>query len=51
MLVKDIMSTRVEAVRPATTIGECARKMEQLGVGALPVWHALKIRTAGKQRA
>jgi len=35
MLVKDIMSTRVEAVRPATTIGECARKMEQLGVGAL----------------
>jgi predicted transcriptional regulator len=38
MLVKDIMSTRVEAVRPATTIGECARKMEQLSVGALPVW-------------
>ena len=38
MLVKDIMSTKVEAVRPTTTVGECARKMEQLGVGALPVW-------------
>jgi CBS domain-containing protein len=38
MLVKDIMSTKVEAVRPTTTVGECARKMEQLGVGARPVW-------------
>ncbi len=38
MLVKDIMSTRAEAVSPTTTIRECALKMEQLGVGALPVW-------------
>jgi CBS domain-containing protein len=38
MLVKELMSTKVEAVAPTTTILECARKMEQLGVGALPVW-------------
>ena len=38
MLVKDVMSTKVEAITPTTTIRECARKMEQLGVGVLPVW-------------
>lgn len=38
MLIKEVMSTRVEAIAPTTTIRECARKMEQLGVGALPVW-------------
>ena len=38
MLVKEVMSTKVEAITPTTTICECARKMEQLGVGALPVW-------------
>lgn len=39
MLVKDVMSTKVEAVTPTTTVRECARKMDQLGVGVLPVWH------------
>jgi len=38
MLVKEVMSTKVEAITPTTTIRECARKMEQLGVGALQVW-------------
>ncbi len=38
MLVKEVMSTKVEAITPTTTIRECARKMEQLGVGVLPVW-------------
>ncbi len=38
MLVKDVMSTKVEAVTPTTTISDCARKMEQLGIGILPVW-------------
>ena len=38
MLVKEVMSSKVEAIAPTTTIRECARKMEQLGVGALPVW-------------
>ena len=38
MLVKEVMSSKVEAIAPTTTIRKCARKMEQLGVGALPVW-------------
>jgi CBS domain-containing protein len=37
MLVKDVMSTEVEAVTPTTTVRECAHKMDQLGVGVLPV--------------
>ncbi len=38
MLVKEVMSTKVEAIAPTTTIRECARKMDQLNVGVLPVW-------------
>jgi CBS domain-containing protein len=37
MLVKEAMSTHVEAVAPTTTVRECARKMNQLDIGALPV--------------
>jgi CBS domain-containing protein len=37
MLVKDVMSTKVEAVAPTTPVYECAHKMDQLGVGVLPV--------------
>jgi predicted transcriptional regulator len=38
MLVKELMSAKLEAVAPTTTVRECASKMEQLGVGMLPVW-------------
>jgi hypothetical protein len=31
MLVKDVMSTEVEAITPTTTVRECAHKMDQLG--------------------
>jgi CBS domain-containing protein len=37
MLVKDVMSTRIEAIAPTATVRECARKMDQVGVGLLPV--------------
>ncbi len=37
MLVKQVMSTKVETVAPTTTIRECARKMDELGVGAIPI--------------
>lgn len=38
MLVRDVMSTRLETVTPTTTVQDCAKKMNQLGVGELPVW-------------
>ncbi len=38
MLVKEAMSAKVESVDPDATARECARKMDQLGIGALPVW-------------
>lgn len=38
MLVKEVMSAKVESIGPEVTVRECARKMDQLGVGALPVW-------------
>jgi CBS domain-containing protein len=38
MLVKEVMSTYLETIAPTTTVKECARKMDQSGVGALPVW-------------
>ncbi len=38
MLVREVMSTRLETIAPATTVQECAKKMTQLGVGVLPVW-------------
>ncbi len=37
MLVKEVMSTRIETIAPTTTIRECALKMDQLGVGMIPV--------------
>ena len=38
MLIKDAMSNHVEGITPNATVRECARKMEQFGVGALPVF-------------
>jgi CBS domain-containing protein len=38
MLVKEVMSNKVEAIAPTVTVLECARKMDRLGVGVLPVW-------------
>ena len=38
MLVREVMSTHLETIAPATTIQECAKKMTKLGVGVLPVW-------------
>jgi CBS domain-containing protein len=38
MLVKEVMSARLETIAPTTTVKECASTMDQLGVGALPVW-------------
>ena len=38
MLVKEVMSTKIEAVAPTATARECAGKMHQLGVGVIPVW-------------
>jgi len=40
MLVKDVMSTRLETIAPDISIQECARKMNELGVGVLPVWES-----------
>lgn len=37
MLVKQVMSTRIEALAPTTTVRECALKMDQLGVGMIPI--------------
>jgi CBS domain-containing protein len=37
MLVKDIMSTRIETIAPTSNVRDCARKMDQVGVGLLPV--------------
>lgn len=37
MKVQEIMSTKVESVAPSTTLRTAARKMSDLGVGALPV--------------
>jgi CBS domain-containing protein len=38
MLVKEVMSTHLETIAPATTVQECARKMDRSGIGVLPVW-------------
>lgn len=37
MLVKEVMSTKIEAVAPTTTACECTGKMHHMGVGVLPV--------------
>ena len=38
MLVKEVMSAHLETIPPNATVQECARKMDQSGVGVLPVW-------------
>lgn len=38
MRIKDAMSEHVEGIAPNATVRECAHKMDQLGVGALPVF-------------
>lgn len=38
MLVKEAMSAKVESIGPDVTARECARKMDQLSIGVLPVW-------------
>ncbi len=38
MLVKEVMSKSLETIAPDISIQECARKMNELGVGLLPVW-------------
>jgi CBS domain-containing protein len=37
MKIKDIMSTQVEVLPPDATLRECAKKMKELDVGAIPV--------------
>jgi CBS domain-containing protein len=38
MLVREVMSTHLETITPATTVQDCAKRMTKLDVGALPVW-------------
>jgi CBS domain-containing protein len=38
MLIREVMSTHLETITPATTVQDCAKKMSQLDVGVLPVW-------------
>ena len=38
MLVREVMSAHLETIAPTATVKECASKMDQLGIGALPVW-------------
>ncbi|QEX15348.1 inosine-5-monophosphate dehydrogenase [Hypericibacter terrae] len=43
MLVKEAMSTKIETIAPNTTVQECARKMDQTGIGLLAVWENGKV--------
>lgn len=38
MLVKEIMTSRMECVGPASSLQETARKMRDFNIGSLPVW-------------
>ncbi len=38
MLVKELMSSKVETVNPDTSIKDCAAKIRDLDIGSLPVW-------------
>ena len=38
MLVKDIMTPRMESVGPGLSLQETARKMRDIHIGSLPVW-------------
>lgn len=37
MKLKDIMTTNTEIISPDATLNECAKKMKQLDIGAIPV--------------
>jgi CBS domain-containing protein len=50
MLVKDVMSTRVETIAPTSNVRDCARKMDQVGVGLLPVSENGKLVGVGSDR-
>lgn len=43
MLVKEIMSPKVETVGPDLSLQESARKMREMNVGSLPVWENSKL--------
>lgn len=43
MLVKELMTTKVEYVNPDITLQECARRMRDLNIGSLPVWENGKL--------
>ncbi len=38
MLVKEIMTPKMETASPSLTLKEAARKMRDLKIGALPIW-------------
>jgi CBS domain-containing protein len=38
MLVKEIMTPKMETVSPSLTLREAAHKMRDLNIGALPIW-------------
>jgi CBS domain-containing protein len=38
MLVREVMSTHPETITPSATVQECAKKMNQIGIGVMPVW-------------
>lgn len=38
MLVKEIMTPKMESISPALSLREAARKMRDLNIGSLPVW-------------
>jgi CBS domain-containing protein len=38
MLVKEIMTPKMETVSPSLTLRDAARKMRDLNIGALPIW-------------
>ena len=43
MLVKDIMTPRMESVGPGASLQETARKMRDINIGSLPVWENGKL--------
>jgi predicted transcriptional regulator len=43
MLVKELMTMKVEYVNPDATLQECARRMRDLNIGSLPVWENSKL--------
>lgn len=41
MLVREAMSSKVETISPGATVQECARMMDRLGIGTLPVYEGV----------